>query len=298
MHKNLKMALSLSLALALVPAASAATVKGADGVSVNVTNPRRVVALNGTTLELIYRLGKQNTIVGTDVTGTYPANKIASVGHWAQLPAEGIISLKPDLVIGTADNFATPNNTKLVGQLRAAGVKVLVLPASDAGGLGGVKTRLNLLAEVYGVPSAAASLSRSFDTTLAAVKANRPKAAPRVVFLYAHSPSDASIYGTRGGANELIELAGGRNIAPFEDTKTLTAEALVAMNPDAIILLERGLESVGGVEGALRLPGVAQTNAGKAKRIYSVDNSIRWIGPRLPEFALKLAREWKKDFGR
>ena len=295
MHKTLKTAL---LSLVLLPAASAASVKGADGVTVEVTNPKRVVALNGTTVELIYRLGKQNTIVGTDNTGTYPPNKIPSVGHWAQLPAEGIISLKPDLVIGPADNFATPKNTTLVQQLRAAGVKVLVLPASDTGGLDGVKTRLNLLAQVYGVPSAANALSKSFDTTLAAVKANRPKVAPRVIFLYAHSPSDATIYGTEGGANELIELAGGKNVAPFKDTKPLTAEALVAINPDAIIMLERGLAAVGGMEGVLKMPGVAQTNAGKNRRIYTVDNSIRWIGPRLPEFALKLAREWKEDFGR
>ncbi|WP_034386294.1 hemin ABC transporter substrate-binding protein [Deinococcus sp. YIM 77859] len=288
----------LILSLALLSAASAASVKGADGVTVNVSAPKRVVALNGTTVELIYRLGKQNTIVGTDITGTYPPNKIPSVGHWAQLPAEGILSLKPDLVIGTADNFATPKNTTLVGQLRAAGVPVLVLPASDTGGLEGVKTRLNMLAQVYGVPSAANALAKSFDTTLAAVRANRPKRAPRVIFLYAHSPSDATIYGTRGGANELIELAGGKNAAPFEDTKPLTAEALVAINPDAIIMLERGLDAVGGREGLLKMPGVAQTNAGKHRRIYTVDNSIRWIGPRLPEFALKLAREWKKDFDR
>lgn len=296
MHKTLKTALVLSLAL--LPAASAAQVKGADGVTVNVSNPKRVVALNGTTVELIYRLGKQNTLVGTDNSGTYPANKLASVGHWAQLPAEGIISLKPDLVIGTADNFATQKNLTVVQQLRAAGVKVLVLPATDTGGLNGVKTRLNLLSQVYGVPGAASALSKSFDTTLAAVKANKPRVAPRVIFLYAHSPSDATIYGTEGGANELIELAGGKNVAPFKDTKALTAEALVAINPDAIIMLNRGLESVGGVEGALKMPGVAQTNAGKNRRIYTVDNSIRWIGPRLPEFALGLAREWKKDFAR
>lgn len=289
---------TLLMSVLLTSSALAAQVKGADGVTVNVSNPKRVVALNATTVEMIFRLGKQSTIVGTDVTGTYPANRIPSVGHWAQLPAEGIISLKPDLVIGTADNFATPKNLTVVQQLRAAGVEVLVLPATDTGGLNGVKTRLNLLGQVYGVPNAAASLTKSFDTTLAAVKANRPEKAPRVVFLYAHSPSDASIYGTEGGANELIELAGGKNAAPFKDTKALTAEALVALNPDAIVMLERGLEGVGGLEGALKMPGVAQTNAGKNRRIYTVDNSIRWIGPRLPEFALKLARQWKADFGK
>lgn len=288
----------LILPLALSSFAVAASIKGADGVSVDVNAPKRVVALNATTLELIYRLGKQNTVVGTDVSGTYPANKIPSVGHWAQLPAEGIIALKPDLVIGTADNFAAGKNGTVVQQLRSAGVKVLVLPATDTGGLDGVKTRLNMLSQVYGVPSAATSLSKSFDTTMQAVKANRPKTAPKVIFLYAHSPSDASIYGTDGGANELIVLAGGQNVAPFKDTKALTAEALVAMNPDAIVMLQRGLDGVGGIGGLLKMPGVAQTNAGKNRRIYTVDNSIRWIGPRLPEFALKLAREFKADFNK
>lgn len=296
---RLRTAAATLLLLSAAPAlssASAATVRGADGVSVTVTAPKRVVALNATTVELIYRLGKQGTIVGTDVTGTYPPNKIPSVGHWAQLPAEGIIALKPDLVIGTADNFATGTNPGVVAKLRGAGVKVLVLPATDTGGLNGVRTRLDLLGQVYGVPGAAAALNRSFDTTLAAVKANQPARPPRVIFLYAHGPNDASIYGTSGGANDLIELAGGVNAAPFADTRTLTAEALVTINPDAIILLDRGLEAVGGVDGALKLPGVAQTNAGRNRRIYSVDNSIRWIGPRLPEFALKLSRQWKADF--
>ena len=276
--------------------AIAAPIKGADGVTVEVNNPKRVVALNATTVEMIYRLGKQGSIVGTDVSGTYPPNKIPSVGHWAQLPAEGIIALKPDLVIGTADNFAAGKNTTIVQQLRSAGVKVLVLPATDSGGLEGVKTRLNMLGQVYGVSGAASSLTKSFDTTMKAVQANKPKTAPKVIFLYAHSASDASIYGTDGGANELITLAGGRNIAPFKDTKALTAEALVAMNPDAIVMLERGLQGVGGMEGLLKMPGVAQTNAGKNKRVYVVDNSIRWIGPRLPEFSLKLARQLKADF--
>ncbi|MFC3861112.1 hypothetical protein ACFOPQ_10110 [Deinococcus antarcticus] len=61
----------IPFAFALTSVALAAPVKGADGVSVDVSNPKRVVALNATTVEMIYRLGKQGTIIGTDVTGTY-----------------------------------------------------------------------------------------------------------------------------------------------------------------------------------------------------------------------------------
>lgn len=287
----------LLTALLLSSSALAAQIKGADGVTVDITNPKRVVALNSTVFEMIYRLGKQNTIVGRDVTGSYPASKVPSVGHWAQLPAEGIIALKPDLVVTTADNAAvTPKNQAAIGQLRATGVKVLVLPRSDTGGLDGVKTRLNMLGQVYGVPNAAASLTKSFDTTMSAVAANRPKTAPRVIFLYAHNPNDVSIYGTDGGADDLITAAGGKNVAPFKEPKALTAEALVSINPDAIVMLQRGFDDVGGMEGLMKLPGVAQTTAGKNRHIYITDDSIRWIGPRFPEFALKLARAFKADF--
>lgn len=287
----------LSTLLLLTATASAASIQGADGVSVDVNNPKRVVALNGTTLEMIYLLGKQNSVVARDNSGTYPKNDIASVGHWAKLPAEGIIALKPDLVIGTADNLAiTALNRTTIKQLRDAGVPVLILPASDQGGVAGVKKRLNILGQVYGVSKTKIDkLTGKIDQTVKKIAAQRPSKAPKTIFLYAHGPTDASIYGTKGGANGLIELAGGQNMATFEKRKSLTSEALVAMNPDVIIMLDRGLAAVDGLEGALQLPGVALTNAGKNKRIYTVDNSIRWFGPRFADFALKLAEQWRAD---
>ncbi|RYZ91718.1 MAG: hemin ABC transporter substrate-binding protein, partial [Moraxellaceae bacterium] len=87
----------------------------------------------------------------------------------------------------------------------------------------------------------------------------------------------------------LIRLSGGVNAASFTTgTKPLTAEAMVQASPDAIIMLGRGLKAVGGVEGALKLPGVMLTPAGRNKKIIQVDDSIRWVGPRFPQFASKL----------
>lgn len=295
MKKPMKALLLTAALLSLPSIAHAAPVRGHDGVTVNVPNPRRVVALNATTLELIARLGRLNTVVGRDVTGTFPANDIASVGHWAQLPAEGIISLRPDLVIGTADNFSTPTNATTLQQLRAAGVPVLVLPPSDSGGMGGLLTRVDMLSAVYDLPRVSQSLRSTLQAQLAVLQNMRLNRKPRVVFLYAHSASDASIYGRGSAASLLIEMAGGENVAPFEGTRALTAEALIGLAPDVIIMLQRGLDAVGGKEGALRMPGVAQTPAGRAGRIYTTDNSIRWIGPRFPAFALALRQAWQKE---
>lgn len=282
--------------LVLFSSTQAASVKGADGVEVKVSEPKRVVALNATTLELIHQLGKLNTVVGRDITGTYPENKIPSVGHWAMLPVEGIVALKPDLVVGTADNFGMPKNAKVVDQLRKVGVNVLVLSSSNQGGIDGLKERTKLLGEAYNVPSKAKELIQKYDKHLGDLKTKTLSKKPKVMFLYAHNKNEGSIYGTKGGVNDLIEMAGGQNVATFEDTRPISAEAIVKLNPDVIIMLDRGLEAVGGMKDALSMPGVAQTKAGKNKRIYTVDNGVRWIGPRFPEFALKLADQWKKDF--
>jgi iron complex transport system substrate-binding protein len=63
--------------------------------------------------------------------------------------------------------------------------------------------------------------------------------------------------------------------------KAITAEALAAAKPDVIVLLDAGLQSVGGIDGVLKLPGVAQTPAGAAKRIVSLEDTyLLNFGPR------------------
>lgn len=107
--------------------------------------------------------------------------------------------------------------------------------------------------------------------------------------LYSHGPGHANIYGRNTGSHLLIEAAGAINAADFtEGTKPLTSEAMVVSSPDSIIMLGRGMTAVGGVEGALKLPGVHLTTAGKEKKIFQVDDSIRWVGIRFPQFANEL----------
>ena len=76
---------------------------------------------------------------------------------------------------------------------------------------------------------------------------------------------------------------------------TLTPEALASANPDVILVMSKGLESVGGVAGLLKLPGVAQTNAGKSARFIDVDDSLLLsFGPRTPALLKALYNAVKK----
>jgi len=109
-------------------------------------------------------------------------------------------------------------------------------------------------------------------------------------------PSSIYLIGGPGsGADSLINAIGGTDVGaqtlknPFN---TLTSEALAKANPDLILVMTKGLQSVGGISGLINLPGVAQTNAGKAKRVLSVDDSLLLsFGPRTPALLTVMARK-------
>jgi iron complex transport system substrate-binding protein len=90
--------------------------------------------------------------------------------------------------------------------------------------------------------------------------------------------------GKGSGADAMIAAAGGRDVgveAGIDGFKPFSAEALIAERPDVLLLLTAGLQSVGGVDGLLRLPGVAQTPAGQARRIVHFDDLLLLgLGPR------------------
>ena len=122
---------------------------------------------------------------------------------------------------------------------------------------------------------------------------------PRVAFLYLRGTSSIYLIGGPGsGADSLLEAIGAVDVGaqnldrPFN---TLTAESLAVLNPDVIVVMSKGLESVGGIDGLLKLPGVAQTKAGKKSAVIDVDDSLLLsFGPRTPSLVEALATAFSK----
>ncbi|WNG29940.1 ABC transporter substrate-binding protein [Cystobacter fuscus] len=272
--------------LLVSPVASAAPVKGADGQTVEIAPPKRVAAINSSLVEILFALGKGGTVVGTDVGGNFPPEqaKIAKVGHPYHPSVEGIISLSPDVVLASQENL----DAATAAQLRGARIPVLVLENSSKEGIAGLKRRIDAVARLFDIPEAGQKMTREIDQRLSELNKRiaATKTKPRILFIYAHGPGEAFVYGRDTGVHVLIELVGGQNAADFTTgTKALTAEGMVMAAPDAIIMLNRSLEAVGGVAGALKMPGVALTPAGKNSKIIAVDDTVRWVGPRFPLFA-------------
>ncbi|MCX5211353.1 ABC transporter substrate-binding protein [Kitasatospora sp. NBC_00240] len=263
-----------------------ATAASADGRAVTVASADRIVPLNGSLAELVFSLGLGPRVVARDVSTTFQqAAALPVITQAHDVSAEGVLSLHPTVVL--ADRSTGP--AEAVEQIRAAGVPLLVL--DDAKQLADIGPRIDTVAAALGVPAAGAQLKARTDERLRQAEGELKPAArrPKVAFLYLRGSASVFLLGgADSGAGSLIEAVGGEDAGKAAgltgDFTPLTSEALVKAAPDAILVMSKGLESVGGVDGLLKLPGVAQTPAGLDRRIVSVeDGKLLSYGPRTPE---------------
>jgi iron complex transport system substrate-binding protein len=243
--------------------------------------PQRIVSLAAGVGETLAALGVADRVVGRDETSNVPqiaAAPVVTKAHAAS--AERVLATSPDVVI--IDAATSP--PEVISQLRDAGVTVVEVP--QAWTLADIAPRTRAVAAAVGVPmNVADAVVAEATGTDSAPSPAASDSRPRVAFLYLRGTSAIYLMGGRGsGADALIEAAGGTDTgaeAGLAAFVPLTAEAVAALNPDVILVMAKGLESVGGIAGLVRLPGVAQTTAGRDRRIIAVDDTLLLsFGPR------------------
>lgn len=243
----------------------------------------RIVSVSKQLTELLFALHQGNKIVGVDLSSTYPAEatKLTTVGYHRLLNAEGIISLDPTVVVHQGD-VAPP---AVMPQLEQVGIPVKVYPA--AGTIDSTKMLINLLAKEFGQDTAAKRVNGRLDADLAKadslVKTFRTK--PRVLILhFGRQRNQYFVMGTRGTANEMIQLAGGVNAADTSSFRNLSPEAILKTQPDVILATDFGYDRLGSKEKFADLPGIALTPAYKNGKIYRVEeHDLVYFGPRSGE---------------
>ena len=246
----------------------------------------RVVVLANGVAEIMNSLNARSILVGRDVASTEKEISdipVVTSGH--QVLPEKVIALKPDLVI--IDASTGPKAA--IDQIKSAGIAVVQTPESWT--LSDIATKVSAVAQAIGAPQQGALLNSAME---AATNSSTLSSRPRIVFLYLRGTSSIYLVGGSGsGADSLISAIGAIDVGaqslprPFN---TMTAESLATLNPDVIIVMTKGLESVGGISGLLKLPGVAQKKAGKNHAIIDVDDSLLLsFGPRTPSLVAALA---------
>ena len=259
---------------------------------------RRIVSVGGALTEIVYALEAQGELVGVDTTSLYPvvAQQLPQVGYARTLSAEGVLSLAPTQLIATEE--AGPQT--VLRQVRDAGVPVAVLNANNR--FEGLLERVKQVGQITGRPDPAARLAQSLQQqwsgALAKVR-QRQHAPVRVLFILAHAPNQVMVGGRETGADAMLAYAGAVNVmggqGGFAGYKPLTPEAVIAARPDVVLVTDQGLKASGGVDGILKLPGLAQTPAGRQHRIVSQEAMLLLgFGPRMPQALAELDAAFAK----
>ena len=251
----------------------------------------RIVTLSGTITEIVFALGASDQVVGVDASSSYPqaVNEMPKVSYHRRLSAEGVLSLAPTLVIATSE--AGP--PAAIEHLRSAGVELLILPHEPT--VESALSKIELIAKTLGASKTGETLIARIRAQLALARSSHPTqtAKIKVLFIYARGQGTLNVAGRATGADTIIELAGGVNaVQGYEGYKPLTSEAVIAAAPDVILLLDKGLESIGGSAALWELPGLVLTPAGRQRRVISLDGLLLLgFGPRLGQAAMTLQRD-------
>ena len=283
--------LCLAVLTALGGASLGTAIAGDAGeMPASTVDPSRIVTLGGTITEIVFALGAGERVVGVDASSSFPAeaDQLPKVAYHRRLSAEGVLSLEPTLVIATTE--AGP--PEAIEQLGSAGPTVLVLPHEPT--VEGAVDMIDRIAAALGLRDRGAVLIRTLEEDLRQVRSLVPEAGPvaKVLFLYARGQGTLMVAGQDTGADTMIDLAGGANaVQGYSGYKPLTSEAAVAAAPDVLLLMDSGLESIGGARKLWELPGLELTPAGQQGRVLSMDGLLLLgFGPRLGEAALRLNR--------
>ncbi|MCY1271981.1 Hemin-binding periplasmic protein HmuT [compost metagenome] len=261
--------------------------------------PQRWVSAGGSVSEWIVELGGQAKLVGVDTTSQHPAElkALPSIGYQRQLAAEGILSLKPDLLVGTEEMGPPP----VLEQLKAAGVRIEALSAkADVQTLEHNLQRLGeLLGDQPRATQVLADYRQRLDQQAAWVTAaQRSQAAPRVMLLLGHAGGRPMAAGKDTAAAWLIERAGGQNVTPHNGYKAISTEALMALDPQVVIFTDRALSGDAAKQALLKEnPALAATRAARDGRLVALDPTllVGGLGPRLPEGLAQLSKAFYPD---
>jgi len=253
----------------------------------------RIAIAGGSLTEIVYLLGAGDRLIAVDRTSNHPADalELPSVGYVRNLSAEGLLSLKPSLVLGEHD-MGPP---EILDQLALTGVEVIRVPeAHDAQGIVG---KVRCVARILGLQAEGEKLIDSrLSASVAAIEDIASRAGtdrPRVGVLLGIRDGQPLAAGSDTSGHGLIEMAGGENVfAGMSGWKPGSMESMVQFDPDVLVIPERGVAEAGGIDGIVSHPALRLTTAGRERRIITMDGmTMLGFGPRTLEAAIELARQ-------
>jgi iron complex transport system substrate-binding protein len=277
--------LALLVSLALVALACGRF--GNDQKQGAAPQAERIIVIGQEYNEIIWDLGAQQNVVGVDFSSTYPpeVKKTQTVGYHRALSAEGILSLKPTLIIH--DGSVGP--PQVMQQIASLKIPTKTFTAKN-NSLDGTKALIREIGAYFHKDARAEELCKKLDADLAKSQEEVKKYTdqPRVAVI--HFGRASNIYlvvgsggeGDGGAAGQMIQWAGGRMAIEKRGMERMASPEVVAKaNPDVILMTEFGYDRLNGSMDQIKaLPGVATSNAAKNNRIYKIaEHELMYFNP-------------------
>ena len=192
--------------------------------------PQRVVSLSPAVTEIIYALGAQDILVGRTDFCEYPpeAQAIPSIGGISNLNIEKILSLDPDLVI--SGSMVCKKVTDQMDQMGVPMVCVIEKPRFEA-----LYDNIAAIGKLVGREHEADSLNTLLKDRASQLPTTHYPL-PTVYYVVGFGAGGNFTAGGNTFINDIIRMAGGRNIAEDIDGWSYSLEALVKEDPDYIIV--------------------------------------------------------------
>jgi len=248
----------------------------------------RILSVGGAVTEVLYELGAADRIIAVDSTSQFPPVALKThknVGYFRALSTEGVLSVAPDLIIAS-DKAGPP---EVVRALKSSGIEYFEI--NDDPNAEALVARVRAIAGKIGKAAAGEDLVKRIEKDFADLTAtrNRLTRKPAVLFVLSVRGGRAIVGGADTSADVMLQLAGASNAASsLKGFKPVSEESIVAMDPEAIVLM--GRSSAGNLKDeVLAVPGIAATRAGRDRRVMEMDGLyLLGFGPRAPAAATDL----------
>lgn len=236
-------------------------------ITVNCQASQRIITIGNDVSEITYALGIGADIVARDRASVSPEalKELPDVGFMRQLNTEGILALKPTLVLSTTRASAS----SALRQVEASGINVVYIPVDTTPE--GVPAKINLIAATLNQVQKGQQLIQHYQQQLAEIMSTPLPV--KVLFIMSHAGIPPLAAGTHTPADTLFRRTGLKNaIHEFAGYRPLSPEGVIASAPDLLIMTTHGVISLGGVDNVWRIPGIALTPAGQQRQVLILDD--------------------------
>jgi iron complex transport system substrate-binding protein len=251
------------------------------GGSAQAADTSRIVSIGGAVTEILYDLGADKKIVAVDTTSLYPRRaqaEKASVGYMRALSAEGVLGLRPSLILATEGSG--PKETMTV--LQAANVPLVIVPDHHTGD--GIIEKIALIAKTVGEAARGKCIADLVSKDIDSLKSLRAKihAPKRVMFVLSLVGGRAMVSGGHTAADGVIKMAGAINaVTDYDGYKQISDEAVIAAKPDVILAMTHGGPNPVTAKDLFALAAFSATPAARGRHFIAMDGQyLLGFGPR------------------